>query len=529
MSARLPLLLLLACGAKDDPAQDSEGDSASDSPGDSAADTGPADADGDGWAATEDCDDADPAVNPGAEELCGNGVDDDCDPSTDCHWSGEHLVSEASFALYGEGNAHQLGHTAAFVPDVDGDGRDELALQVISEWDGWETSDAACVRIWFGGRSEDSLESEADMLGCSASGQRFTGDFADLDGDGVVEMLLNHDRGAAGYVELGRLGEVALDEGLVRLAPEDAEAVITTAGVWRGVDGADWLILGKALSEDADRLRLYRAPVLDDSYEAPTRTVMADETWRELLSARPDPVGDLDGDGLASVAFTGVDVSRPEDAETGGIAILDGLPPDGAAFVDAIDRVVWGRGEDSEEGYDHHGGARLMVQPSGDLDGDGYADLLLSDRVALVEGVYGPGCALLFPGPLGAETELSEAAVRVCGGAESFRVARYADASGDIDGDGAWDLLLGESALDDEGFDEGRVHVFHGPIAPGAYSAGEGDARISGAAAGHAAHSPRSGGDFDGDGVQDFLIGGHLYSELESGAGAAWVFLGGGI
>ena len=35
------------------------------------------DLDGDGFSATEDCDDADPAIGPGADEAC-NGLDDDC-------------------------------------------------------------------------------------------------------------------------------------------------------------------------------------------------------------------------------------------------------------------------------------------------------------------------------------------------------------------------------------------------------------------------------------------------------------------
>jgi uncharacterized protein (TIGR03382 family) len=41
-----------------------------------------ADADADGWAACEDCDDALGTVHPGVEELC-NGVDDDCDSTID--------------------------------------------------------------------------------------------------------------------------------------------------------------------------------------------------------------------------------------------------------------------------------------------------------------------------------------------------------------------------------------------------------------------------------------------------------------
>ena len=36
------------------------------------------DMDGDGWAASMDCDDADPTVHPYADEGC-NGLDDDCD------------------------------------------------------------------------------------------------------------------------------------------------------------------------------------------------------------------------------------------------------------------------------------------------------------------------------------------------------------------------------------------------------------------------------------------------------------------
>ena len=41
------------------------------------------DADGDGFIASEDCDDDDPYINPDADEVCDNGVDDDCDDLVD--------------------------------------------------------------------------------------------------------------------------------------------------------------------------------------------------------------------------------------------------------------------------------------------------------------------------------------------------------------------------------------------------------------------------------------------------------------
>jgi hypothetical protein len=41
------------------------------------------DADGDGYRWCDECDDANPAVNPGAAEICGNGVDDNCNGQID--------------------------------------------------------------------------------------------------------------------------------------------------------------------------------------------------------------------------------------------------------------------------------------------------------------------------------------------------------------------------------------------------------------------------------------------------------------
>ncbi|RJP17924.1 MAG: hypothetical protein C4520_15450, partial [Candidatus Abyssobacteria bacterium SURF_5] len=43
----------------------------------------PVDADGDGYAADADCDDTNPAVNPGAPEVCDDGIDNDCDGFVD--------------------------------------------------------------------------------------------------------------------------------------------------------------------------------------------------------------------------------------------------------------------------------------------------------------------------------------------------------------------------------------------------------------------------------------------------------------
>lgn len=48
---------------------------------DTACDT--TDADADGYSAEVDCDETNPEVNPGATEVCDDGIDNDCDEVSD--------------------------------------------------------------------------------------------------------------------------------------------------------------------------------------------------------------------------------------------------------------------------------------------------------------------------------------------------------------------------------------------------------------------------------------------------------------
>ena len=92
---------MLACNG-DKPNKDNTGDSDSqDTSSQDSADTGPVDADEDGFTADVDCDDDNADVHPDADEVCADGIDNNCDGAID-----EATAVDAS----------------SWYPDSDGDG-----------------------------------------------------------------------------------------------------------------------------------------------------------------------------------------------------------------------------------------------------------------------------------------------------------------------------------------------------------------------------------------------------------------------
>ena len=171
----------------------------------------------------------------------------------------------------------------------------------------------------------------------------------------------------------------------------------------------------------------------------------------------------------------------------------------------------------------NHPGARFgaSLAGAGDVDGDGYDDVLVGAPGYEDVGVPG-GRAYLFHGsPAGLAGTAAWTASGVATG-DGFGTA--VASAGDVDGDGFADAIVGVPGHDVTS-DEGRVSLFFGSAAGLAATAGwSAEGSGAGAALGSAV---ASAGDVNADGFADVLAGAPGFNGGLSEEGGAFVWHGG--
>ncbi|MCB9743857.1 MAG: FG-GAP repeat protein [Alphaproteobacteria bacterium] len=482
-----------------------------------------ADADGDGYGAgaasavcdpgagwsqvDQDCDDGDAQVNPSAEELCSNGVDDDCDGSDNgCVRLGERSLSQAErLWSAASANAH-LGVLGLRVPDVNGDGRDEL-LVAAPDWGALNPGAVFLLPGPEGGGEGDveadpraRLESSAanDSLGAALGVSEAHVAIQATGGlrDGSAGLVYLIDRDLSGVVDdpeaeaYARLrGRVAERLGaLLDLSPEGA-------------------LLLSSRESGLSAWYLEDVPAGQAQVDAIGHAILGDDTPSALALV------DLDGDGAPELIL-GQD--RADDggrSEAGVISLLQGPVTADRDLDDA--ELTW-----TGPNRDDRAGGSLRRLP--DLDGDGLEELLIAGP----EG-GGDSAWVLAGGGLQGGSLDDRAWLRAEGlaGAALGRAA----AAGDLDGDGALELALGAPDDDRAGQGAGAVLVLQGPLSPGTWDLDDAALVLLGEGANHEAGAALDAGDFNGDGLDDLLIGAPGESSLSENGGGVYVWFGRGL
>jgi hypothetical protein len=448
----LPVLLLAACSGSESPP-----------PTGDTGDTGAGlDQDGDGYGARDDCDDTNPDIHPGADELC-DGVNNDCDAAVDEPDAVDAVEWCRDSDQDGFGDGAVTTRSCDQPPGFIADGSDCDDTSALA----YPGAEEVC------GDGVDN-DCDSDPTEC-----RLTGTYS----------LSKADRALPGGAAGDRAGELL-------------------AGADLSGDGAADLLMGMTGYGEGGAIHILLAPLPASASLASPDAILESGERSSGTGQAASPAGDRDGDGHAdlAVAVPGSDLA----ALDAGAVFLAGGPFRGAVSLPDVS-IATVTGESS---YDQLGAG---VVADLDIDGDGRLDLLVSaDRYGTGSDPY-LGAAYLLLGPLSGPVSLGDAAARITGTARYDRIGAVL-AGADVNGDGLDDMAVGSWSYPSNG-GQGVVGVFWGPVS-GERTIEDADARLDGSTDSGRAGQSLSIGDVNGDGYADLLIGAPFDTgaEVESGA-----------
>jgi len=495
--------------------------------------------------------------------------------------SASGLSASAAWTVDGDQNGAEFGVAVAPAGDVNGDGYADV---LVGAWthDNGNTNEGraflylgsstglAGTAAWM--TESDQLEAR---LGLSVAGA------GDVNADGFSDVLVGAYQYDNGQTNEGRASLfLGAASGLSASAdwtgePDQAFAsygvCVRSAGDVNGDGYSDWLVGANTFDDDqTDEGRVFvyagASAGLAQGASWTSLSDQSDASWGASVAS----AGDVNGDGYGDVLFgassysndlitegraflhlgsaAGLSTSADWMAEgdQGGALLGGSLATAGDVNGDGYSDVIVGAhgyngshvndgrallylGSGSglstspawtAEGDQVNAQFGISVATAGDVNGDGYSDVLVGSLYD--NGQTDEGRAFLY---LGSAAGLStSAAWTVESDQEGAVFGRSLATAGDVNGDGYSDVLVGAYLYDNGETNEGRVLLFLGSAAGLSASVAwtsEGD---QGGA--HFGLSLAPAGDVNGDGYSDVLVGAHQYDNGETNEGRAFLYLG---
>ena len=360
------------------------------------------------------------------------------------------LTSRSLLEPKGAVTNDQLGLSVASAGDVNGDGYDDVIVGAPNN-DAAGT-DAGQAYLYFGGPGADDIpdlimtgNNAGDLFGFSVSGA------GDVNGDGYDDVLV----GAIGY---------------------DSPGVSA---------GRVYLFHGGSPPSNLGYLQFSAAAAGDGFGYSVARA------------------GDINGDGYADI-IVGAPFNDAGGTDAGRAYVYFGGNNDANAditFTDAAagDRFGW------------------SVSGAGDVNADRFSDVIVG---GFLNG-GGNGRAYVYFGGQGADNTADLILV----GSAAERLGNAVSSAGDVNGDGYSDLIVGAYTNSVAGTNAGRAYVYYGGVAPDATA----DVTLTGVAGGDFfGYSVSGAGDVNGDGYADVIVGANGVNTIFTDTGRAYVYLGGG-
>jgi len=489
-----------------------------------------------GYVATgTDCDDADSSVNPGAAEVCGDGIDNDCvNNDVVCEFSGsQEIKASYDFRAYGTAASMALGTAVCNNGDYNGDGYDDVVVGQ-GFYDGTVT-DEGRTNLWYGPVDTTDSLTTADLTidgdTSRASDQfgsttRFAGD---VDGDGWDDLISaawrshTDDRGTA-YLFFG--GNTSTS-----VSGADASFTVTGATSYVGfsVDGgeatgdafSDVLVSAYGYSSGKGIVAFYDASGIAGAEDLSTTAtaLVTSATAGENLGYSV-AMGDLDSDGMADFIL-GAPSASSATAKGAVYVFLGGGSLTGSNAATTADYTLTGSTAADRLG--------LSVAYLGDADGDGKGDFAAGADKADVSAADAGAVYVITATPGASTTASAAASTIITGEVASDFFGRSVAGVGDENADATGELMVGATAYDVGALSgAGAVYFFYGPYASGTIGASTYDARFTGANTSDAVGFALSGGgDVNNDGLDDWISAATSWDGFGFGnSGGSWLYYG---
>ena len=274
-----------------------------------------------------------------------------------------------------------------------------------------------------------------------------------------------------------------------------------------------------------------------------------DDTGWSVSSA-----GDVNGDGFDDVVV-GARFGDDGGADAGEAYVLFGTDQGFGANVSGR-QVIDLTSLSAAEGFIVQGDAAgdnagYSVSSAGDINGDGYDDIIVGARLGDDGGTHAGEAYVVFGSAEGFGADVSGRQVidltsitpaqgfLIQGDVASDQAGASVASAGDVNGDGFDDLIVGARLADDAGTNAGEAYVLFGRAAGfgttssarqvmdlSNFSADDGFIIQGDSAGDQLGMGVSSAGDFNGDGFDDILVGARLGDDGGTDAGEAYVIFG---